>query len=379
MVYDTLDNKMFVYNGGLWRGAVVPGTWTASDFAEWAPAAGAASGDVVVITNQPNPTVDPTAPFMLAKSGSSYSSNIIGVVSKYAEEANQANGNKLSADYHAIALAGRVPVNVSTENGAIAAGDYLTSSSVPGVAMKATKAGYTLGKATQSYSSAGAGQIIVFIEVGYIDPAQFQLALTPPADSGLTVLGPAEFQSETIFDKLVTFIVNVIFKGDVSFLGRATFNKDTAGLAVIKQGTDSVDVTFDREYAQMPFVNTTPTMLAGNDGAGQSILNGNIRYVVQNLSTKGFTIKLSQSAPADLSFSWMAIAVNGAGTSVSGASITAPQSTSLPTTEPSASPAATPGSSVVPTPSVLETPTPSPIETAPTAAPLESPIPLSTP
>ena len=39
-----------------------------------------------------------------------------------------------------LALAGRVPVMVSDENGPIRPGDLLTTSSTPGVAMKATKA-----------------------------------------------------------------------------------------------------------------------------------------------------------------------------------------------------------------------------------------------
>ncbi len=46
-----------------------------------------------------------------------------------------------------IALAGRVPVNVTESNGKIKAGDKLALSDVPGVAMRATKAGETIGKA----------------------------------------------------------------------------------------------------------------------------------------------------------------------------------------------------------------------------------------
>jgi hypothetical protein len=49
-----------------------------------------------------------------------------------------------------IALIGRVPVKVSTENGIIRQGDYLTPSSVLGHAMKATLAGHVIGKALES-------------------------------------------------------------------------------------------------------------------------------------------------------------------------------------------------------------------------------------
>ncbi|MBX4206307.1 hypothetical protein KW784_00735, partial [Candidatus Parcubacteria bacterium] len=66
-----------------------------------------------------------------------------------------------------IALAGRVPVKVSSENGAIRAGDYLTLSSVAGVAAKATRAGTTVGQALEDYSGAGTAKILAFIKNSY--------------------------------------------------------------------------------------------------------------------------------------------------------------------------------------------------------------------
>ncbi|MCC7356076.1 MAG: hypothetical protein IT410_00465 [Candidatus Doudnabacteria bacterium] len=50
-------------------------------------------------------------------------------------------------DGFAIALTGRIPVKFSMENGPVKAGDYLTSASIPGYAMRATGAGPTIGKA----------------------------------------------------------------------------------------------------------------------------------------------------------------------------------------------------------------------------------------
>lgn len=48
-----------------------------------------------------------------------------------------------------IALVGRVPVNVSLENGPIKTGDRITSASIPGYAMKATRAGRVVGIALE--------------------------------------------------------------------------------------------------------------------------------------------------------------------------------------------------------------------------------------
>ena len=64
-----------------------------------------------------------------------------------------------------LALNGRVPVKISNENGPVKAGDYLTASSKPGVAMKATKPGQMIGTALEdsTYSPSGIGVVNVFI------------------------------------------------------------------------------------------------------------------------------------------------------------------------------------------------------------------------
>ncbi|HUD09394.1 MAG TPA: hypothetical protein VMR77_01135, partial [Patescibacteria group bacterium] len=189
--YDTTNNKLCVRNSAWLCTAAM------TDFAEWAPAAGAESGDIVSTTTQPNPTADDTAPFMLGKSQIVYDSKMVGIVSQYAEDANAANGYKKSDDYHAVAVAGRVPVNVSTENGPIVQGDFLTSSSIPGVAMKASKSGEVIGTATQAYDNpdpTAIGSIVVFVNPAWFDP-QVQLADTGnlnlvdnnASDTGFTV------------------------------------------------------------------------------------------------------------------------------------------------------------------------------------------------
>ena len=64
-----------------------------------------------------------------------------------------------------LALAGRVPVNVSAENGAIQPGDLLVSSSTPGHAMKGSaypEPGTVIGKAVGTLQS-GKGTIIMLI------------------------------------------------------------------------------------------------------------------------------------------------------------------------------------------------------------------------
>jgi hypothetical protein len=72
--------------------------------------------------------------------------------------------NPTSTDV-AVALAGRVPTKISMNNGAVEIGDPLTSSDVPGYAMKATKPGMIVGYALEDVSATGTHE--VFVSVGY--------------------------------------------------------------------------------------------------------------------------------------------------------------------------------------------------------------------
>jgi hypothetical protein len=64
-----------------------------------------------------------------------------------------------------VALTGHVPTHVNMENGMIRVGDALTTSHVPGEAMKATKAGMIIGYALEDVNATGTAE--VFVKVGY--------------------------------------------------------------------------------------------------------------------------------------------------------------------------------------------------------------------
>jgi len=95
-------------------------------------------GDVV--------TIDSFNSHAVKKSKYQYQTDMVGVVST---DPGFIAGAYTENSYP-IGLIGRVPVKVSTENGTIRVGDYLTTSSVPGHAMKATLSGRVLGKALES-------------------------------------------------------------------------------------------------------------------------------------------------------------------------------------------------------------------------------------
>ncbi len=101
----------------------------------------------------------------MKKSTSAYDNNLLGIITTHP---GSVIGSVDSEGILAlpVALSGRVPVKVSTENGEIKAGDYLTSSSTPGVAMKATKAGTIIGQAMAGFSGENVGSVLAFVKNG---------------------------------------------------------------------------------------------------------------------------------------------------------------------------------------------------------------------
>ncbi len=123
-----------------------------TDIAEFYPGiSDAEPGDIMTLIG------DITAPsgYRAIKSTSRYDQNAIGAVSTIPTGPNgDVMGETTIPDDQnpqAIGLAGRVVVKVSLENGSIATNDWLTTSSTPGVAMKATKYSRVIGRALENY------------------------------------------------------------------------------------------------------------------------------------------------------------------------------------------------------------------------------------
>jgi hypothetical protein len=96
---------------------------------------------------------DPDNPQKIKRSTGPYETNIMGVVSTQPGFVAGA----YTEDSYPVALVGRVPVKVSTENGPIRSGDALTSGSIPGYAMKATYGGRILGYALEDFDPLSSG------------------------------------------------------------------------------------------------------------------------------------------------------------------------------------------------------------------------------
>jgi hypothetical protein len=111
-------------------------------------------------------SIDPMHPGKLTISVEAYDTKVAGIV---AGANNLGSGVRLGTDGFDldVALAGRVYCNVEATRHAIQPGDLLTTSSIPGYAMKATDydraRGAILGKAMQSLAQGEKGQILVLV------------------------------------------------------------------------------------------------------------------------------------------------------------------------------------------------------------------------
>lgn len=99
-----------------------------------------------------------------------------------------------------VISSGEVTMRVSSQNGNINTGDFVTSSTIPGVGEKATDNGYVLGRAEQSYSSNNPqkiGVILVTLQPHFAQITNnlthniystFTLGITDAIDSPLGVI-----------------------------------------------------------------------------------------------------------------------------------------------------------------------------------------------
>ncbi|MBI4437401.1 hypothetical protein HY631_00410 [Candidatus Uhrbacteria bacterium] len=124
-----------------------------ADYAEQYPvAAGIGYGDIVVPGAREVTTTEGATLVELVKSSTPYEGPIVGIVSNNYGDFTSAGYNIDARDNPMpVALVGRVPVKVVSEGGAIAVGDYLTTSSTPGMAMKASKLGRVIGMALEDW------------------------------------------------------------------------------------------------------------------------------------------------------------------------------------------------------------------------------------
>lgn len=245
------------YQGNLWSAGNISAAGTVQggigspDYAENITTSDDSIGAADVVA------MDPSVAGNIVKAATPYDSKILGVVSTNPGFLTNASSlDEASApDQRPLALSGRVPVKVSTVNGDIQVGDYLTASSIPGVAMRATRSGQVIGVAMESYSGDinAVGRVLMFINNSYYSPADAPIQ-----------------GSDQIFDSIVTrgdiSAVNLSVSGATTLrslvvTGDASLAKITVNGHIISAGnTPDVAVGADFETAM--------ATISGTDSAG---------------------------------------------------------------------------------------------------------------
>lgn len=175
-------------------------TLTAGEIVSIAP-----SGDIKV-TRSDKPQ-DSTSIGIIATQPSIVLGPESGLTPGYSNDPQLTKGAKTAVQ---VALAGRVPVKVSLENGVINPGDYLTTGSKPGVAVKAITAGPVIGQAMEKFDgSSTVVAVTVEDETLGTDTTSLQSYVDNMADAGKDASTSAELTASASASLDSTDVKNV--------------------------------------------------------------------------------------------------------------------------------------------------------------------------
>ena len=203
-----------------------------------------------------------------------------------------------AAGYKKLVIAGRVPVKVNNENGQIEVGDYVTSSSTAGQAMKATEEGRVIGIALENLSGES-GEIDLLLNMFYWNPnfeTDIQGSSTLTVNNIHTPVGkdliiePDSGKTQIIGELTVT--EGVVFNGDIQILGHIIGNSDTRGTLTIPAGETEAEYVFESAYSQIPVVVISPKQ------------NTYVNYWTEKYINK-FIIKIESPLTTDVKFDWI--------------------------------------------------------------------------
>jgi hypothetical protein len=154
------------------------------------------------------------------RSSGAYDSRLFGVIST---QPGLLLDDGRAYDKVPVALAGRVPVKVSDENGPIETGDPIAASSVPGVGMKAAQAGRIVGTAVTAFGGEGEGTIIVLINPEFwAPPVGDNLQANAVSFGSLRVSGTANLTNLNVSGR--TSLAALTVTGDAKVEGELRVN-----------------------------------------------------------------------------------------------------------------------------------------------------------
>ncbi len=269
---------------------------------------------------------------LVTKSSGTNDKNVIGIYSKNpALRLSQQDATIDGATAIPVALAGRVPVKVTLENGPIVIGDYLMTSTEPGKAAKATHPGRVVGRAMSAYDgsdSTEAATVMVFIGMETISSNDLDnatttldiasstidmltetgddlmskivdLANTSISDIAMSITSVAQNISSLVVNKITVIALNVkqafvkvlaILPGGSIFVPSGT--NELAGVGFIATSTMEVFIE-NNQIDQNSNVFLTPTSATDVP-----------LFVAEKRAGQGFLVRIVHPAQSSISFDW---------------------------------------------------------------------------
>lgn len=187
-----------------------------------------------------------------------------------------------------VTSAGRVQVRASIENGNIAPGDHLTSSATkPGLAMKATQAGRTIGVALQPLSGAD-GTILVSVLPNWFDPAA-------PIYNPNGTVAPTSSSTTATYDTLTATTANItnLNVGGIAIVADPSGNLKINGNVLVTGTGTFAEVRVNGLLTLMGGI-SAPSGLAVNLGLSKAFeLKNSAGETVASISDQGALIARS--------------------------------------------------------------------------------------
>jgi len=281
--------------------SIVPCSGAPSDFAESYPVEeGIAYGEIVVpgtvMVRTYNEEQGEQFIAQAVRSSVPYQGPVYGITSNNHGDMYSAGRNIDEADNPMpVALVGRVPVKVVAEGGSIQIGDYLTTSSTLGAAMKATQSGRVIGMALENWNGE---KDTVMVQV---NSSWYQ---APVSESNSLQGG----SSNTVV------IANDVTASDAQFAGSVTVaehlygSHDMAGRIRMASQETSVRVTFETQYEFLPIVTFS---------SRSNSLDAREAWI-SNEDETGFTLNRPDSTSgSQVEFNWIAVGIEDAQVTVS--------------------------------------------------------------
>lgn len=237
------------------------------------------AGDIVV-ADTPAQNADIYERAAIKKADTPYGNKIIGAISSDPGILLNAKGvgerseiQALTPDQRPLTLSGRIPLKISNVNGPIKTGDPITSSSIPGIGMRATKSGTIVAKALEEFDETQAsscldnpqylcGKILAIVNISWYDPDVFL------SDTGQVAI------NYNVSDEV---LAKLGYSGTKNEIEAATYSlTDSAGNAVTRVGQFGKLAAAKIETAYLSAKSILVDNLAAKKIASETIITGDI-------------------------------------------------------------------------------------------------------